>query len=38
MAVLGDLASAERWVVRAANDGFPDYPFFEADAHLAAAS
>ena len=35
MAVLGDLTAAERWVVRAANDGFPDYPFFEADVHLA---
>jgi tetratricopeptide (TPR) repeat protein/predicted Ser/Thr protein kinase len=36
MAVLGDLASAERWVVRASNDGFPNHPFFEADVHLAS--
>lgn len=35
MAVLGDTGSAERWVVRAANDGFPDYRFFEVDQYLA---
>jgi hypothetical protein len=33
-AVLGDLATAEEWLARSANDGFPDYTFFETDVHL----
>lgn len=33
--VLGNLDSAEDWVSRAANDGFPNYRFFEVDRHLA---
>ena len=35
-AQLGDLgAGAARWVEKAANDGFPNYSFFEVDPHLA---
>ena len=33
--VLGDLAQAQEWVENAANDGFPNYAFFEKDPHLA---
>jgi TolB-like protein/tetratricopeptide (TPR) repeat protein/predicted Ser/Thr protein kinase len=31
---LGDLEKAEEWIERAANDGFPNYQFFETDANL----
>ncbi len=34
-AALGDLEKAEEWVEKAANDGFPNYAFFEADVNLA---
>jgi serine/threonine-protein kinase len=33
--VLGDFDRAQEWIVRAANDGFPNYTFFEQDVHLA---
>jgi hypothetical protein len=32
---LGDLERAQQWVETAANDGFPNYSFFEVDPHLA---
>jgi len=34
--VLGDLDRAQEWVEKAANDGFPNYSFFEVDPHLAS--
>jgi tetratricopeptide (TPR) repeat protein len=34
-AQLGDLERAQQWVENAANDGFPNYKFFEVDPHLA---
>ena len=34
-AQLGDLERAQQWVENAANDGFPNYSFFEVDPHLA---
>jgi hypothetical protein len=33
--VLGDFDQAEEWITRAANNGFPNYTFFENDVHLA---
>jgi TolB-like protein/Flp pilus assembly protein TadD len=33
--VLGDFDKAEEWIERAANDGFPNYTYFETDVHLA---
>ena len=35
-ALLGDLDRAQEWVEKAANDGFPNYSFFEVDPHLAS--
>jgi TolB-like protein/tetratricopeptide (TPR) repeat protein len=32
---LGDLDQAQEWIENAANDGFPNYTFFETDVHLA---
>jgi TolB-like protein/Flp pilus assembly protein TadD len=34
--VLGDFDKAQEWIEHAANDGFPNYPYFETDVHLAA--
>ena len=34
-AQLGDFERAQQWVENAANDGFPNYSFFEVDPHLA---
>ncbi len=34
-AQLGDLEKAQQWVENAANDGFPNYSFFEVNPHLA---
>jgi eukaryotic-like serine/threonine-protein kinase len=34
-ATLGDLDKAEEWIEKAANDGFPNYTYFETDVHLA---
>jgi len=31
---LGDLGKAQEWIENAANDGFPNYTFFEHDLHL----
>jgi tetratricopeptide (TPR) repeat protein len=31
---LGDLDKAQEWIERAANDGFPNYAFFETDVNL----
>ena len=33
-AELGDLGKAQEWIEIAANDGFPNYTFFEQDIHL----
>jgi len=33
-ATLGELDRAQEWIERAANDGFPNYAFFETDVHL----
>ncbi len=33
-AALGDFAKAQDWIENAANDGFPNYAFFESDVHL----
>ena len=33
--VLGDFDKAQEWIERAANDGFPNYTYFEKDVHLA---
>jgi hypothetical protein len=33
--VLVDFDKAQEWVESAANDGFPNYPYFETDPHLA---
>jgi TolB-like protein/Flp pilus assembly protein TadD len=32
--VLGDFDKAQEWIERAANDGFPNYTYFEKDVHL----
>jgi tetratricopeptide (TPR) repeat protein len=32
---LGEYDKAEEWIENAANDGFPNYTYFEADPHLA---
>jgi len=34
-ATLGDVDKAQDWIERAANDGFPNYAYFETDLHLA---
>ena len=34
--VLGDFDKAQEWIEHAANDGFPNYAYFETDVHLAA--
>ena len=34
-ATLGDLDKAQTWIETAANDGFPNYAYFETDMHLA---
>jgi serine/threonine-protein kinase len=34
-ATLGDVDEAQRWIERAAADGFPNYTYFERDVHLA---
>jgi serine/threonine protein kinase/TolB-like protein/Tfp pilus assembly protein PilF len=34
-ATLGDFDKAQEWIENAANDGFPCYPLFENDPHLA---
>ena len=34
-ATLGDLDNAQKWIETAANDGFPNYAYFETDVHLA---
>jgi tetratricopeptide (TPR) repeat protein len=33
--VLRDFDKAQEWIERAANDGFPNYAYFETDVHLA---
>jgi tetratricopeptide (TPR) repeat protein len=33
-ATLGDFDKAQEWIENAANNGFPNYTFFEADLHL----
>jgi serine/threonine protein kinase/tetratricopeptide (TPR) repeat protein len=33
-ATLGDLDTAQEWIENAANDGFPNFSYFESDAHL----
>jgi eukaryotic-like serine/threonine-protein kinase len=33
--VLGEFDKAQEWIERAANDGFPNYAYFETDVHLA---
>jgi len=33
-ATLGEFDKAQDWIERAANDGFPNYAFFETDVHL----
>ena len=33
-AALGQLDKAQEWIENAANDGFPNYAFFETDIHL----
>ena len=33
-AALGEFDKAQEWIERAANDGFPNYAFFETDMHL----
>jgi hypothetical protein len=32
---MGRYDEAQEWIERAANDGFPNYTFFETDVHLA---
>jgi adenylate cyclase len=34
-ATLGELDKAQEWIENAANDGFPNYAYFETDVHLA---
>jgi serine/threonine-protein kinase len=34
-ATMGDFDKAQEWIENAANDGFPNYTFFETDIHLA---
>src|SRR5205823_1023603 len=34
-ATLGEFDKAQEWIENAANDGFPNYVFFETDVHLA---
>ena len=34
-ATMGRYDEAQEWIERAANDGFPNYTFFETDVHLA---
>jgi serine/threonine protein kinase/tetratricopeptide (TPR) repeat protein len=33
--VFGELDKAQEWIENAANDGFPNYAYFETDVHLA---
>ncbi|MEP6961099.1 MAG: hypothetical protein ABI995_03425, partial [Acidobacteriota bacterium] len=33
--LLGDSEQAQEWIVKAANDGFPNYTFFETDPNLS---
>jgi len=35
-ATLGEFDKAQEWIENAANDGFPNYAFFETDVHLAS--
>ena len=35
-ATLGKFDEAQDWIERAANDGFPNYTYFETDIHLAS--
>lgn len=34
-ATLGEFDKAQEWIEKAANDGFPNYAYFEKDVHLA---